>query len=396
LPTLAVSAIFLAEKHSARPMLAFPNRQVTQMTLRILALSTLLILCVACGGQSGEGSGESTADAGGAVGGPNTTHDEPGGQTLPRTIQPEAGETHFGPLRMLTDGGENAEAYFSFDGTQLSFQSTHGNHECDQIFTIGVDGSEQRMVSTGKGRTTCAYFLPGDDRIVYASTHHHDEACPEPPDMSQGYVWAPDGSDLQQLTEEWGYDAEATVSPKGDKIVFTSMRDGDLEIYTMNIDGSDVRRLTDELGYDGGPFFSRDGTKIVYRAHHPESPEDIADYKRLLAQDRIRPSKLEVFVMDADGGNKRQVTDLGAATFAPYFHPSGEKIIFSSNYPERGREFDLYLVNVDGTGLERVTHSGEFDGFPMWGPDGETFVFASNRHNSRRGETNIFVTRWKD
>lgn len=388
-----------------RPRAAFSIRQVYEMTMRILVLPILLVLCIACGGQSGESASKQPEPNPSPV--PNTTHDEVGGQTLPRTIQPEAGETHFGPLRMLTDGGENAEAYFSFDGTQLSFQSTHGDYSCDQIFTIGVDGSEQRLVSTGKGRTTCAYFMPGDDRIVYASTHHHDEACPEPPDMSQGYVWAlyptfdlftakPDGSDLKQLTDEWGYDAEATVSRQGDKIVFTSMRDGDLEIYSMNIDGSDVRRLTDTVGYDGGPFFSPDGKKIVYRAHHPQTPEDIADYKRLLAQDRIRPSKLEVFVMDVDGKNKRQVTDLGAATFAPFFHPSGSKIIFSTNHPDKGREFDLYLIDVDGTGLERVTYSGEFDGFPMWGPDGKTFVFASNRHNSRRGETNVFVTRWRD
>ena len=307
---------------------------------------------------------------------------------------------------MLTDGGENAEAYFGFEGKQLTLQSTHG-FDCDQIFTIDVEGSDMRLVSTGKGRTTCAYFLPGDERVVYSSTHHHDEACPPSPDMSQGYVWAlyptfdifvanADGSDPQALTTEWGYDAEATVSPKGDKIVFTSVRDGDLEIYTMNLDGSNVTRLTDSLGYDGGPFFSPDGTKIVYRAHYPETEEQIADYKALLADNKIRPSQLEVYVMDADGKNKVQVTDLESATFAPFFHPSGQKIVFSTNYPDRGREFDLFMINVDGTGLEQITHSEGFDGFPMFAPDGKTFVFASNRHNTLPRETNVFVTTWKD
>lgn len=326
---------------------------------------------------------------------------------LPRDHAPHEGETHFGTLTQITDGGENAEAYFAYAGDKLIFQSTHGDYACDQIFTIGLDGSDQTLVSTGKGRTTCAYYLPGDDRIVYSSTHHHMDDCPPPPDMSRGYVWAlypeydvfvanADGSGIEALTTEWGYDAEATVSPKGDKIVFTSTRDGDLDIYTMNLDGSDVRRLTDELGYDGGPFFSPDGTKIVYRAHHPEGDEAIADYKALLAQNLIRPSQLEVYVMDVDGSNKKQVTDLESAAFGPFFHPSGEKIIFSTNYPDKGREFDLWMVNVDGTGLEQITHAPGFDGFPMWSPDGKTFVFASNRHNSKRGETNVFVTQWKD
>lgn len=325
---------------------------------------------------------------------------------LPRTLEPEAAEKHFGTLTQITDGGENAEAYFSFDGKQLSFQSTFG-FDCDQIFTIGVDGTNLQLVSTGKGRTTCAYFMPDNQHVVYSSTHHHDAACPPPPDMSRGYVWGlyptfdvfvarQDGTDLRQLTDEWGYDAEATISPRGDKIVFTSVRDGDLDIYTMNLDGTDVTRLTHDVGYDGGPFYSPDGSKIVYRAHYPQTEEAIADYQGLLAQHMIRPGQLEVYVMDADGKNKVQVTDLQSATFAPFFHPSGTKIIFSSNHPDRGREFDLWMVNTDGTGLEQVTHSGGFDGFPMFAPDGKTFVFASNRHNTLPNETNIFVTTWKD
>jgi Tol biopolymer transport system component len=228
------------------------------------------------------------------------------------------------------------------------------------------------------------------------------------PDHSRGYVWPiyasydiyrarPDGSEISKLTEIDGYDAEATVSPQGDRIVFTSTRDGDLDIYSMNLDGSDVVRLTDEIGYDGGPFYSPDGTKIIYRAHHPSDAAEIEAYQALLGEGLIRPSKLEIFIMDADGSNKRQITDLGAAAFAPFFHPSGEKIIFASNYGDpKGREFDLWMVDLDGGNLERITYSEGFDGFPMWSPDGKTFVFCSNRHNSKPGETNVFVTEWLD
>jgi Tol biopolymer transport system component len=226
--------------------------------------------------------------------------------------------------------------------------------------------------------------------------------------MSRGYVWpvyadyeivraAADGPDVVNLSNSPGYDAEATISPKGDRIVFTSSRDGDLDIYTMNLDGTDVRRLTDQLGYDGGPFFSPDGSKIVYRANHPTDPAEVADYTSLLAEGLIRPGQLEIWVMDADGSNKHQVTELGAASFAPYFHPSGEKIIFSSNHgQENPREFDLWMVDVDGSHLERVTYAAGFDGFPMWSPDGRRFVFCSNRHDRTPGETNVFVAEWQE
>jgi len=325
---------------------------------------------------------------------------------LPRIVESNPQEAHFGELRMLTDGGENAEAYFSFAGSDLIFQSTRPPYGCDQIFTMDLETAEKSLASTRTGRTTCAYFLPGDDWIIYSSTHGGGPDCPPVPDHSRGYVWPiyatydiyrarPDGSELSKLTDIPGYDAEATVSPQGDRIVFTSMRDGDLDIYSMKLDGSDVLRLTDEIGYDGGPFYSPDGTKIVYRARHPSDPAEIEDYKALLAGGLIRPSKLEIFVMDADGSNKIQITDLGVAAFGPFFHPSGEKIIFSSNYGDpQGREFDLWMVDLDGNNLERITYSEGFDGFPMWAPDGKTFVFCSNRHNSQPGETNVFVTEW--
>ena len=315
-------------------------------------------------------------------------------------------ERHLANLRMLTDGGENAEAYFSADGRKLIFQANRpGGRPCDQIYTMNIDGTGERMVSTGTGRTTCAFFFPAGDRILYSSTHAADTACPPPPDYSRGYVWSlddheiytarPDGSDLRALTDSPGYDAEATVSPDGRHIVFTSVRDGDLDIYIMNADGSNVRRLTNEPGYDGGPFFSADGKKIVYRAHHPTDPAELADYRALLADGFIRPNKLEIYVMNADGSAKRQVTQLDVASFAPFFHPDGERIIFSSNYHDpAGRDFDLYMIGVDGTSLERVTASPEFDGFPMFSPDGTKLVFASNRNARARGETNIFIADW--
>ena len=316
-------------------------------------------------------------------------------------------ETHITNLQQLTSGGENAEAYFSFEGSQLIFQSTRESVPCDQIFTMGLDGSDLRMVSTGDGRTTCGYFYPGGESIIYASTHLGGAECPPPPSFELGYVWAvydtydifsslPDGTGLKRLTETPGYDAEATVGPDG-RVVFTSVRDGDMEIYSMNGDGSDVRRLTHRPGPDGGPFFSPDGSKIVFRGREiPPSPE-YDDYQRLLDQGLWRPTALEIFVMNADGSDLHQVSDLGGANFAPFWHPDGERIIFSSNsHNPDGRNFDLFIINADGTGLEQVTFNETFDGFPMFSPDGRHLVFASNRGASTEGETNVLIADWVD
>ncbi len=314
-------------------------------------------------------------------------------------------EKHLKNIKQLTFGGENAEAYFSADGKQLIFQSTRDGRECDQIYTMNVDGSNVRMISTGEGRTTCAYFLLNGRRALYSSTHLGGKACPPRPDFSKGYVWAiypefdiftarADGSDLNALLTRPGYDAETTISRKG-KLVFTSTRDGDLDIYTMDSNGKNVRRLTNELGYDGGPFWSNDGNQIVYRAHHPQEAKEKEDYIALLKQNLIRPTKLEIWVMNADGSNKRQVTNNGKANFAPFFFPDGKRIIFSSNMDDpKGRNFDLYKINVDGSGLERITTNDTFDGFPMFSPDGKKLVFASNRNAAARGDTNIFIADW--
>lgn len=316
------------------------------------------------------------------------------------------GENRLKNIRMLTEAGENAEAYFSFDEKKLIYQSTFGEVECDQIFTMNIDGSDKKMVSTGKGRTTCAYYYPGDDKIIYASTHHFDENCPEPPDRSKGYVWKlydsfdiftadADGSNITQLTNTGRYDAEATVSLKGDKVVFTSTRDGDPEIYIMDLDGSNQTRLTNEKGYDGGPFFSHDGTKIVFRASRPKTEKELSDYNELVSLGLVRPTAFEIYVMDSDGKNIKQITDFGKASFAPYFHPNGKQMIFSTNYgAETGRDFNLYVINVDGSGLEKITYNDTFDGFPMFTSDGKYLVFASNRFSKNQGDTNIFMAEW--
>jgi Tol biopolymer transport system component len=332
---------------------------------------------------------------------------------------PEAGERHFGSLRQLTFGGENAEAYWSHDEKRLVFQSTRPPYTADQIFTMDADGSNVRLVSTGKGRTTCSFFLPGDERILYSSTHLGGDQPPTPPryDPKIGYVWPvwasydiftakADGSDLRRLTETPGYDAEAVVSPKGDRIVFTSARDGDLELYTMKLDGTDVRRVTETPGYDGGAFFSWDGTKLCYRSAWREGA-DTAEDRALLQNQLVKPTMLEIFVCDADGKNREQLTKNGAANFGPFWHPDGKRIVFSSNvHDPKGGNFELYLVDVATKAVERVTfferrregarRSDDFDGFPMFTRDGKRLVFCSNRHNANPNETNVFVADWRD
>ncbi|PHI19982.1 hypothetical protein CEQ90_10415 [Lewinellaceae bacterium SD302] len=325
-------------------------------------------------------------------------------------------ESHLENLRQLTFGGDNAEAYFSFDDRKLVFQASNDawGAECDQIYTMGFDGTDPakapQMLSTGKGRTTCSFFLPGNEEIVYASTHLADDACPEAPRVLNGkYVWPVfssfdifvadlEGNVLRQLTDEPGYDAEATVSPDGKKIVFTSDRSGDLELYTMDIDGSNVRQITSGLGYDGGAFFSPDSKKLIFRASRPTAEEDVKVYKDLLAQGLVQPTNMELYVCNAeDGSELRQITDLGKANWAPYFHPSGEKVIFASNHHQpSGRVFNLFMIDLDGENLEQITHDDTFDAFPMFSYDGKQLVFSSNRFNGGTRATNVFLADWKE
>lgn len=318
------------------------------------------------------------------------------------------GEKRFKNVKQLTFGGENAEAYFSFDGKKLIFQSKRDQMKCDQIFTMNIDGSNVKMVSNGLGRTTCSYFLKGDKKILYASTHLGNRECPPAVDPSMGYVWPvypdydlftanADGSKIKQLTKTAGYDAEATVSPDGKKIIFTSQRDGDLDLYSMDVNGKNVRRLTFEPGYDGGAFFSPDSKMIVYRRTKFKDEEELTKYRDFLGRNMIVPRVFEIWVMNADGSNKRQVTSMESGSFAPFFTPDGKRIIFSTNHfatDPRRRNFDLVLINVDGTGIERVTYNETFDGFPMFSPDGKKIVFASNRNGAKEGDTNVFIADW--
>jgi TolB protein len=309
-------------------------------------------------------------------------------------------------LRQLTHGGQNAEAYWSPDGRRLIFQSTRKPYECDQEFIMNADGSDQHLVSTGKGATTCGYFLPDNKHIIYASTHLEGEACPKPVDRSKGYVWGIPGYDIflatddgkieKRLTEAAGYDAEGTVNWKTGKIVYTSVSSGDLELWTMGADGTDKKQVTHKVGYDGGAVFSRDGDKLVWRANYPKDQEETARYKSLLADRLTAPMKMEIVVADADGRNARTITNFGCASFAPTFTPDGKRILFSSNKHEcDSRKFELYLINVDGSGLEQVTTFGGFTSFPEFSPDGTSLVFCSDRDAKERYEFNIFTAKWK-
>ena len=321
---------------------------------------------------------------------------------------PAQRETHLRNIQQLTKVGENAEAYFSYDGKQIIFQSTSAGYKCDQIFTMNVDGSNVKRVSTGLGRTTCGFFTPDGQRVVYASTHLGSPDCPPVPDRSQGYVWPiyrtfdifsakTDGTDLKRLTNADGYDAEGTLSPDGRKILFTSARDGDLELYEMNIDGSNQRRLTNALGYDGGAFYSQDGQWIVWRSNRPKTDAEIKLDRDLFAKNLVMPSKMEIMIMKTDGTQMKQLTSNGAANFAPYFHPNGRQIIFGSDINNKNRgipNFDLFLINRDGTGLQQVTFDEGFDSFAMFTNDGKKLVWASNRQAANPGDTNIFVADW--
>lgn len=363
---------------------------------RVLFLP-LVIFAMSCNG-GGEGS---------------SATDGASGATWVSPIQyPE--EKHLTNIKQLTWGGDNAEAYFSFDGSMLTFQSNNEawGLECDQIFAFNWEDdstslAEPLKISNGLGRTTCAYFMPGDTTILYASTFAADNACPPVPERTEGrYVWPIyesfdiyvsnlDGDIVDTLISGPGYDAEATLSPQGDKIVFTSIRSGDLELYTCDIDGSNVKQITSELGYDGGAFFSPDGKQLVFRSSRPKTEEEVEKYTSLLEEGLVEPTNMELYVCHVDGSNLRKVTDLGNANWAPFFHPSGEKIIFSSNHQsERGFPFNLFMLDLNTNEIEQITFDNAFDSFPMFSPDGKKLIFASNRNNGGTRNTNLFIADW--
>lgn len=372
-------------------------------------LALLLVLAAACG-----------APATPATPSARPADPPPPAADASATLDPR--EVFFANPRQLTFGGDNAEAYWSFSGDSLIFQTTRPPFACDQIMTVPANGGYTTLVSTGQGRTTCPYYLKGDHGIVYASTHDKGPGCPTPPDMSQGYLWGlfdydiyradADGKNPVRLTNHPGYDAEATVCAVDGSILFTSTRDGDLELYRMDADGQNVKRLTHSPGYDGGAFFSADCKHLVWRASRPAAGKELEDYKRLLEQNLVRPSRVEIYVANADGTDARQITYLGGANFAPYFDPHSDRILFSSNHlSPRSGEFDIFSIRRDGTGLQRVTYAPGFDGFPMFSPDGKKLAFSSNRRDVQKGpdgkevyratgtpagerDTNVFVVDW--
>ena len=368
--------------------------RTAKRTLSLLACLCTLILC-----GSALSVQQRTPSPGLAAGGPVV-------QGTPDDPHRDPRETHLRNVLQLTSGGTNAEAYFSPDGKRLIFQSTREPYRCDQMFVVNVDGTNTQLVSTGKGKTTCGYFFKDAKHILYSSTHIANPECPPRPDYSKGYVWGvyssfqlfyakDSGEIVKPLTEGPGYNAEATISRDGKRIVFTSSRDGDLEIYTMNADGSGVKRLTHTLGYDGGPFFSHDGQWIVYRANHPATPEDVRRYKTLLAQELVEPMKMDLYVMRSEGAEQKQITRLGGASFAPFFFPDSQRVIFASNFENPGTsQFELYAVGRAGGAPERITFTGGFNSFPMFSPDGRKLVFASNRNARQPREINVFLADW--
>lgn len=346
-------------------------------------------------------------------GGDSSTDGASGATWVSKVQYPE--EVHLQNVKQLTWGGDNAEAYFSFDGKMLTFQSNNPawGLQCDQIYAFawGADSAELAKptpISNGLGRTTCAYFMPGDSTILYASTFVGGDSCPEVPERDGAYVWPIyetfdiyvsnlNGQVIDTLVSGPGYDAEATLSPQGDKIVFTSTRSGDLELYTCDIDGSNIQQVTSDLGYDGGAFFSPDGKKLIFRASRPKTEEEVEKYTSLLAEGLVEPTNMELYVCNVDGSELKKITDLGNANWAPYFHPSGERVLFSSNHmSERGFPFNIFMLDLNTQEIEQITFDNAFDSFPMFSPDGKKLVFASNRNNGGTRNTNLFIADWVD
>jgi Tol biopolymer transport system component len=333
------------------------------------------------------------------------------------TLLYEGEEKHLSNVRQLTFGGDNAEAYFSFDSKKITYQMRNRDKgmDCDQIYYFELKNTNTKyvapsLISTGMGRTTCSYFLPGDSLILYASTHLGNKECPKDPERRPDgkYVWAIysdfdifisnlKGEIKTQLTSAPGYDAEATVSPDGKKIVFTSIRSGDLELYTMDVNGKNVKQVTNQLGYDGGAFFSPDSKHLIFRSSRPTTAEEIKEYNDLLKEGLVMPTKMSLYTCDVDGSNLKKITDLPNASWAPFFHPSGKKVIFATNYKAtRGLPFNLMMVDLDGSNMEQITYDTMFDAFPMFSPDGKKIIFSSNRNNNGSRDTNLFIADWKD
>lgn len=387
------------------PMFAGNNfARFKRSIMRKLVVTTLSLLLIITSFSSRPSFHESPVHGLSSDGPADTTH------------YPE--ETHLSNVRQLTFGGDNAEAYWSYDGKYIVFQRTNAKEgiPCDQIYMGKVPENsnekfEYKLVSTGKGRTTCPYFTRDGKYIIYASTHLGADTCPPVPDRRKygnKYIWPLydsydifmadlNGRIVKQLTNAKGYDAEPTLSPDGKKMIYTSDKDGDIDLYIMDLKSGKERKVTNTLGYDGGAWFSPDGKKIIWRASRPKTDAEIKEYRELLAEHMVAPTNMEVFVANADGSNAKQVTSFGQANWAPTFMPDSKRIIFASNHEyKRGFPFNLYIINEDGTGLKKVSRDKGFDAFPMFSPDGRKVIFSSNRNNGGTRDTNIFIADWNE
>lgn len=346
----------------------------------IISLATILLLssCVTSGGQK---------------------------QRNVRNAQLYYGEDHLTKIKQLTFSGENTDASFSSNNTEIIFQSTRDSLRCDAIFKMNSDGSDISQISSGKGIASSANIAPSNDTVIYSSTHVIDYQCPPKPEFSKDYIWllysdydlftiSSTGGGTERLTNSKSYDGGAVYSPKGDRIVFSSSRTGDYELFIMNADGSKVKQLTHEKGFDGDVVFSPDGKNIVWRASRPKG-DALHDYRYQMSQGLIKTGKFELFMMKLDGGKPIQLTRNQAANFSPTFNPNGKEIIFSSNMSQKdGRNYDLYTLNIKTRKLERITYYSGFDGFPEFSSDGKKLMFTSSRNFRYKAEKNIFTADW--
>jgi Tol biopolymer transport system component len=311
---------------------------------------------------------------------------------------------HLTNIRQVTFGLAKAgEGYFSPDGHSIIFQAVP--HVAPSIFHrpapdedgyqiyLGAlaEDAPLRMISTGRGRCTCPFFHPSGKSVLFASTHLNPRTDAEPPrgpaySRTARYRWEfpesmdiftadLDGKILNRLTDAPGYDAEASYSPDGSRIVFTSFRDGDAEIYVMDADGRSPRRITHARGYDGGPFFSPDGKQIVYRS------------------DRKGNDLLQIYLNNAQGTAERALTHDEFVNWGPYFHPSGRHIIYATS--RHGHtNYELYLMDVDTGRLERITYHEGFDGLPVFSPDGKRLMWTSSGRVADR-KSQLFIADFK-
>lgn len=306
----------------------------------------------------------------------------------------DAESRYLANVTQLTDAsmglGKAGEAYFSPDGKNIIFQATPAGQPDYQIYTMNLSTHTPKMVSTGKGACTCAFFHPKARKIMFASSHLDPNlGQPKSVEETKGYKWDfnehmdifeadLDGGNLHRLTDAPGYDAEGSYSPSGKQIVFTSMRDGDQEIYVMDADGRNQRRLTYGKGYDGGPFFSPDGKTILYRGDRR-------------GDDKMN---LQLRLVNVDGSNDRAITDNELFNWCPFWHPSGKSLIFTQadhGLRERGERpnYDLWMVTPDGAKLTRITFDPASDVLPVFSPDGKRVMWTSKRGGL--AEAQVFV-----